>query len=140
MSDLPPARRTVLMGAALAGAAGLGLTACSGGGGTSTGPDKPVDLGAADAVPVGGVKYYRDEFLLVSRPSADEYKALWSRCTHQNCPLQKIEGKVGVCPCHGSRFDVTSGKVLHGPADRPLSKVPVKVVGGKLIAGPDQKA
>ncbi|MET9533934.1 MULTISPECIES: Rieske (2Fe-2S) protein [unclassified Streptomyces] len=141
MSGLPPARRSVLMGAALAGAAGLGLTACSGGGSsTSSGPDKPVDLGAADAVPVGGVKYYRDQFLLVSRPSADEYKALWSRCTHQNCPLQKIEGKVGICPCHGSRFDVTTGKVLQGPAGRPLADVPVKVVGGKLIAGPDKKA
>ncbi|WP_328539389.1 Rieske (2Fe-2S) protein [Streptomyces sp. NBC_00344] len=141
MSDLPPTRRTVLMGAALAGAAGLGLTACSGGGGgSSAGPDKPVDLGSADAVPVGGVTYYRDEFLIVSRPSADEYKALWSRCTHQNCPLDKIEGTVGICPCHGSRFDVTNGKVLHGPASRPLSDVPVKVVGGKLIAGRDEKA
>lgn len=89
---------------------------------------------------MGGVKYYKDQFLIVSRPSTDEYKALWSRCTHQNCPLQKIEGTVGICPCHGSRFDAMTGKVLQGPASRPLNDVPVKVVGGKLIAGPDKKA
>lgn len=47
---------------------------------------------------------------------------------------------MGICPCHGSRFDVTSGKVLQGPVSRPLADVPVKVVGGKLIAGPDEKA
>lgn len=55
---IPPDRRTVLKGAALAGVAGLGVTACStdsklGHAETPT-PTAPVDLGAADAVPVGG--------------------------------------------------------------------------------------
>ncbi|GAA1369097.1 Rieske (2Fe-2S) protein [Streptomyces beijiangensis] len=140
MSGLPAARRTVLKGAALAGAAGVGLTACSTGskGGASATPTAPVDLGAADAVPVGGAVLFRDQKLVVSSPAKGEYKAFSATCTHQGCVLDKVEKTEGSCPCHGSRFDVTTGKVLQGPATKPLPEVPVRATGGKLIAGPDK--
>ncbi|MBT2541232.1 Rieske (2Fe-2S) protein [Streptomyces sp. ISL-44] len=137
-----PARRTVLRGAAaLAGAAGAGaaLAACStetnSGGNTPATPTAPVELGAAAEVPVGGAKLYRERKLIVSCPAAGEYKAFSAQCTHAGCVLDKIVEGEGTCPCHGSRFDVATGKVLRGPATDPLPAVPVKAENGKLVAG-----
>ncbi|MQS40095.1 Rieske (2Fe-2S) protein [Streptomyces katsurahamanus] len=137
----PAARRTVLKGAALAGAAGLGVAACSTdsklGRAVSPTPTEPVHLGAADAIPVGGAKLYREERLIVSCPAEGEYKAFSAQCTHGGCVLDKIVGNEGNCPCHGSRFDITTGKALVGPATVPLPEVQIKAEGGKLVAGPD---
>ncbi|MFI0789364.1 Rieske (2Fe-2S) protein [Streptomyces lydicus] len=133
-----PARRTVLRGAALAGAAGFGLAACSPGdadGNDSGVPDKPVELGAAADVPVGGARLYREDRLVVSQPTKGRYKCFSAKCTHAGCILSDVEKKEGSCPCHGSRFDVTTGKVVQGPAAEPLPEVPVRAEGGKLIAG-----
>ena len=135
-------RRTVLCGAALA-ALGLTTAACGGdsdgGGGSgdsSSGPDKQVDLGAADAVPVGGAKAFTDEKVLVSQPEKGQFKAFSGICTHQGATIDKAEDGVFVCPLHGSRFHTDTGKVAKGPATAPLPKVPVKVKDGKLMAGP----
>ncbi|MCS0637356.1 Rieske (2Fe-2S) protein [Streptomyces sp. LP05-1] len=142
MSGQSAARRTVLKGAALAGAAGAGAAACSTesklGHARQPTPTAPVDLGAADAVPVGGAKLYREQRLVVSRPAEGQYRAFSAQCTHAGCVLAKVDGTEGDCACHGSRFDVTTGLVLQGPASVPLPKVPVKVVAGKLVAGPDK--
>ncbi|MEU0146819.1 Rieske (2Fe-2S) protein [Streptomyces sp. NPDC006288] len=141
MSGLPAARRTVLKGAALAGAAGLGAAACStesklGHAQTPT-PTAPVELGAADEVPVGGSKLYREQRVVVSCPAAGRYTAFSAQCTHAGCLLDKVEDNEGNCPCHGSRFDVTTGKAVQGPATVPLPSVPVRVEGGRLVAGPE---
>ncbi|MEV0319462.1 Rieske (2Fe-2S) protein [Streptomyces sp. NPDC050658] len=134
----PPARRTVLRAAALVPAAGIGVTACSSGdgGGSRSAPTAPVDLGAADDIKVGASKLYKDENVVVSRISDDEYKAFSSICTHQRCAINKLEGHKLICPCHGSEFDATNGKVLHEPAVSPLPELPVKVEKGKIVAGP----
>ncbi|GAA1219046.1 MULTISPECIES: Rieske 2Fe-2S domain-containing protein [Streptomyces] len=139
MPGTSPARRTVLRGAALAGTAGLGIAACSPGGSggrAESAPKAPVDLGKADEVPVGGVKLYQDENVVVSRPSADDYTAFSTICTHAGCPISMLEGTELTCSCHGSKFDATNGKVLHDPATQPLAKVPVEVKNGKIVAGP----
>ncbi|MFI1099704.1 Rieske (2Fe-2S) protein [Streptomyces melanogenes] len=141
MSGQPAARRTVLKGAALAGAAGLGVAACStdsklGHAETPT-PTAPVALGAPEEIPVGGAKLYREQRLMVSCPAKGEYKAFSAQCTHAGCVLDKVEDGHGNCPCHGSRFDVMTGKPVHGPATVPLPSVPVQVKDGKLVAGPD---
>ncbi|MFF3674663.1 Rieske (2Fe-2S) protein [Streptomyces sp. NPDC002120] len=136
------ARRTVLKGAAaLAGAAGAGATlaACStetnSGSGTPATPTAPVELGAAADVPVGGAKLYREQKLIVSCPAEGRYTAFSAQCTHAGCVLDKIAEGQGNCPCHGSRFDVATGKVLRGPASAPLPAVPVRAENGRLIAG-----
>ncbi|MFI6940818.1 Rieske (2Fe-2S) protein [Streptomyces sp. NPDC050418] len=133
-------RRTVLKGAALAGTAGLGAAACSTdsdlGKAKEPTPTAPVDLGAASAVPAGSSKLFREQRLIVTCSKDGKYSALSAQCTHAGCVLDKIEDNHGHCPCHGSRFNVTNGAAVEGPASVPLPKVPVRVVDGKLIAGP----
>jgi nitrite reductase/ring-hydroxylating ferredoxin subunit len=56
-------------------------------------------------------------------------------CTHKGCSLAqgKLEGTTVTCPCHGSQFDVTSGAVLRGPAERPVRSRPVQIQGEDLL-------
>lgn len=50
-------------------------------------------------------------------------------CTHQGCLVNwKEERKAFTCPCHNSVF-AADGKVLQGPANKPLATYPVKLEG-----------
>jgi menaquinol-cytochrome c reductase iron-sulfur subunit len=54
-------------------------------------------------------------------------------CPHLGCGYRwNVPAKQFQCPCHGSLYDVT-GKVLAGPAPRPLDILPTKVEGGQLL-------
>jgi 3-phenylpropionate/trans-cinnamate dioxygenase ferredoxin component len=65
------------------------------------------------------------------------YFAFSDACTHLGCDLH--EGKIVAhkqiqCPCHGARFDMTTGAVLGGPGQlQPLKCATVTVQDGKLI-------
>jgi nitrite reductase/ring-hydroxylating ferredoxin subunit len=56
-------------------------------------------------------------------------------CTHKGCSLGegKLEGTTVTCPCHGSQFDVTSGAVIRGPAQRPVRSRSVEADGEDLL-------
>jgi nitrite reductase/ring-hydroxylating ferredoxin subunit len=57
--------------------------------------------------------------------------ATQAECTHQGGPLNEgeLDGKVVTCPWHGSRFDVTTGQVVRGPAKAALKTYRVVVEG-----------
>jgi ubiquinol-cytochrome c reductase iron-sulfur subunit len=59
-------------------------------------------------------------------------------CTHVGCPISLYERTTHhvLCPCHQSTFDLAdSGKVMFGPAARPLPQLPLMVDGeGYLVA------
>ena len=57
-------------------------------------------------------------------------------CTHAGCSLARghLDGTTVTCACHGSQFDVTSGEVLRGPAQRPVQSRLVLVDGDDLLA------
>ena len=147
MSDQPTCsetstRRNVLLCAALAGSAGLGLTACSAGGSGGSGssassaPNGPVDLGAASEVPVGGGKVFRNDQVIVTQPTKGEYKAFSAICTHAGCTVEGVVKGVILCPCHGSMYNPSTGAVVGGPAPSPLAALGLQVQGGKLLATP----
>jgi 3-phenylpropionate/trans-cinnamate dioxygenase ferredoxin component len=56
-------------------------------------------------------------------------------CTHEACSLAKgkLEDSTVTCPCHGSQFDVRSGAVLRGPAQRSVRSRLVQVEGDDLL-------
>ena|SRR5215510_9335112 len=56
-------------------------------------------------------------------------------CPHMGCSLAegKLDGTTVTCPCHGSQFDVVSGAVLRGPAQRPVRSRLVEVEGEDLL-------
>jgi 3-phenylpropionate/trans-cinnamate dioxygenase ferredoxin component len=63
------------------------------------------------------------------------FYAIDDACSHMGCPLsdgQMDEGTV-VCGCHGSRFDLTNGEVVQGPARKPVASFPVEVSGDDLL-------
>ncbi|MEW2294910.1 Rieske 2Fe-2S domain-containing protein [Streptomyces sp. NPDC006743] len=131
-------RRTILRTAAVTPVAGLGLAACGPGGGSASpaAPTAPVDLGAESAVPKGGAKLFQDHNVVVSRAADGTLKAFSTICTHAGCAISKLEGTTLECPCHGSQFDATTGKVVQSPATSPLPELPVRADGGKIVAGP----
>jgi ubiquinol-cytochrome c reductase iron-sulfur subunit len=62
-------------------------------------------------------------------------------CTHVGCPISLNERTTHhlLCPCHQSTFDLAdSGKVVFGPAARPLPQLPIMVDSeGYLVAQRD---
>lgn len=53
-------------------------------------------------------------------------------CTHLGCRYEwQANSEHFVCPCHGSVFS-KDGRVLAGPAPRPLDTLPSKVENGEL--------
>lgn len=121
-------RRTLLVTTSLAVAA-VGLSACR------PGPPPEVDPSAAGItlplteIPVGGGVVLGDNPYVVTQPNAGEVKAFSNVCTHQACPVSRIDETDIVCDCHGSRFSITDGSVTSGPASEPLPSYPVRVDG-----------
>jgi cytochrome b6-f complex iron-sulfur subunit len=78
-------------------------------------------------LPAEGALVFREERVALLREGKTFY-ALSLVCTHLGCSVTVTADGL-VCPCHGSRFD-RQGKVLHGPADRPLARLECEEQGG----------
>ena len=76
----------------------------------------------------------------VVKTSADSLVAFDPQCTHLGCAYHWNESlHYFLCPCHTSTFAL-DGKVLSGPAPRPLDRLQVKVDNGKILIGPVEKS
>lgn len=63
-----------------------------------------------------------------------KFYAFQEFCTHRFGPLSEacLRGTEVECPWHRSRFDVRTGKVVHGPAKVDLKTWPVEIREGKI--------
>ena len=126
-------RRNVILGVSAAGVAVPVLAACgSGSGGSTTAPTGSVTVKASD-IPVGGGKIYPDQQIVVTQPTAGDFKAFSAVCTHAGCIVSQVEDHEIKCGCHFSRYSIEDGHVEGGPAPRPLPEKTVKVDGGTLV-------
>jgi quinol---cytochrome c reductase iron-sulfur subunit, bacillus type len=68
----------------------------------------------------------------VVKHSSSEVTVFSPICPHLGCHYDwHAEGSEFICPCHGSVYSMT-GKVLGGPAPRPLDTLPWKLEGNVL--------
>jgi thiosulfate dehydrogenase [quinone] large subunit len=102
-------------------------------------PAGGVKIAKADSVPVGSAKAFTDpktnQPAYLMQPKAGTFLAYTAVCTHQGCTVGFDQGSNQfACPCHGARFDGTTGNVLRGPARSPLAKIKVVESGGIVYA------
>jgi nitrite reductase/ring-hydroxylating ferredoxin subunit len=96
-------------------------------------------LGPGDAIPNDFVvPYYLEDLkrrISVARID-DRLYAFDDLCTcaERACPLSGglLTGTTLMCQCHGSRFDITTGAVINGPATGALDMYEVQEVEGGI--------
>ena len=90
-------------------------------------------LGPTSDVPVGGGKVFSDAKVVVTQPTAGQYKGFSAICTHQGNPIGSVQDGQIVCPFHQSHFSITDGSPVSGPAQSPLPAVNVAVEGSNIV-------
>jgi len=130
-------RRTVIQILGVSAFALGGVSACSSSNSTTTGGTTPTAQGAlriplAD-IPVGSGVIRAADKVVVTQATAGQYKAFSAVCQHQGCIVGSIEGKVIVCPCHGSGYSIVDGSVVNGPTTKPLIPKSASTDGSDLV-------
>ena len=96
-----------------------------------------VRVGDAEAVPSGEMRVFdlSGTKLNVTNTGGHLY-AFEDTCTHMGCSLAngELDGTVVTCACHGSQFDVRTGAVLRGPAQRPVRSFSLTVENGEMFS------
>jgi 3-phenylpropionate/trans-cinnamate dioxygenase ferredoxin subunit len=71
-----------------------------------------------------------------------KYFAIGDVCSHDNGPVGdgEIEGNEIICPRHGGRFNITTGKATSLPAIVDIPAYPVRVVEGMIQIGVPEQA
>jgi nitrite reductase/ring-hydroxylating ferredoxin subunit len=94
---------------------------------TDAGAGSPA-IRAAD-IPVGGGKIFQDQEIVVTQPTAGNFKAFSAVCTHMGCLVTTVEnGQIG-CRCHMTEFSIADGSVTKGPAKKALAAKTVTQAG-----------
>lgn len=146
--DRPVSRRAVVGVGLAAGLAGTAVLAgCRVYG--NTGPARPAPsatsggraggggavLAQTSDIPVGGGKIFSAADVVVTQPTAGQFKCFSATCTHAGCTVGQVAGGTINCPCHGSKFRIADGSVANGPAAAPLPSRSITVTGTAITLG-----
>ena len=107
-------------------AAGSGGSGGGGGGGAAV-------LAKTSDVPVGGCTIRTDKKIVITQPQSGTFHAFTAVCTHAGCTVGSVSSGTINCPCHGSRFSISNGSVVNGPAASPLAAVNITVQGTSIL-------
>ncbi|MFQ3594779.1 MAG: Rieske 2Fe-2S domain-containing protein [Sphingomonadaceae bacterium] len=94
-----------------------------------------VDAGAADLAPGAcELRAVEGQALIVARSSDGRWFATAATCSHALLSLEggRVRGASIVCPHHGARFCLESGRVLGPPAIAPIAAYPTRVANGRV--------
>ena len=87
-------------------------------------------------IPVGGVTAVDARHTRIAVANVGgTYYAFDDECTHEQCSLAEygeLAGTTLTCTCHGSEFDVRTGKVLAPPATVPVKTYRTRIEGDTL--------
>ena len=92
-------------------------------------------LAATSQVPDGGGKIIDGPNIVITQPQPGVFMAFSAICAHQGCLVSSVSDGTINCPCHGSKFSIKDGSVVHGPATMPLPAVAIKVEGTSIFQG-----
>jgi len=70
---------------------------------------------------------------IVLIPINGAWVAIEDRCSHAGCAFSEdgeLDGTTVICGCHGSEFDIRTGKVLRSPAEHPIATFATRVADG----------
>ncbi|MCX5598597.1 Rieske (2Fe-2S) protein [Streptomyces phaeochromogenes] len=136
-------RRTLLAALGGAGIAAT-LTACGGSDDSSSGSsDASASSGSGGGaalakttdIPEGGGKIFADQGVVVTQPTAGEFKAYSTVCPHQKQQINSVADGTITCPAHGSQFNAADGSVKKGPATSGLTAAKITVSGDSITLG-----
>jgi len=89
-------------------------------------------LATTAEIPVGGGKIFTTQKIVITQPKAGTFDAFTAICTHLGCTVNTVADGTIDCPCHGSKFSISDGSVVNGPATAPLARINIKVQGNSI--------
>ncbi len=124
--------------ATLAGCARYSSKGGIGGGQSAPGSPGPAGsngsgaLATTSEIPVGGGKILTAQKIVITQPQAGSFDAFTAICTHAGCTVSTVADGTIDCPCHGSKFSISDGSVVNGPATAPLARISIKLQGNSI--------
>lgn len=97
-----------------------------------------VPVVAEDELPDGERLFVEiDDLSIVVFRIAGQFFAIQDICSHDDGPLGEgeVEGMQVICPRHGARFDLRTGKALSLPAIVDIPAYPVRLNQGQIEVG-----
>ncbi|MEI8130936.1 MAG: non-heme iron oxygenase ferredoxin subunit [Leptolinea sp.] len=97
-----------------------------------------IEIGLEEEIPVNErvfVEFEGRQIVIINL--AGKLFAVGDVCTHDNGPAGdgELDGHELICPRHGARFDIRSGKATRAPAFTDIPSFPVRVEDGKVFIG-----
>jgi 3-phenylpropionate/trans-cinnamate dioxygenase ferredoxin component len=95
-------------------------------------------IGKVEDIPDGERVFFEIQGHSIVLFSLDgKFLAIDDSCSHDNGPIGdgEIEGEDIICPRHGARFDLRSGKVKSLPAVTDIAVFPVRILDGYVEVG-----
>jgi Rieske Fe-S protein len=88
-------------------------------------------LAKTKSIPLHGGKILKGKYV-VTHPKKGVYRCFSAICTHMGCTVASVSHGTINCPCHGSKYSIVDGHVVHGPAPRALARKRITIKKGVI--------